>query len=140
MAKNKPGRDFGESRNKFPVGKIAKALQLRADGHRLEHISQQTGLSMSYISRLSRQFLARGKGRVSAATTAAQESLLTARLKKIETEARGIREQLKKLRGGSSGKPSNSKKSGVGAAPAAGAHSAPGTEVFDVRDPAEGSR
>lgn len=114
--KDAPGKDFGKARAKFGTNKIGKALQMRAEGYKLKDITQATGLSMSYVSRLTRHFLARGAGRVVSATSEASLSLLQARLKKLENESRLIRDQIKKLTGGGSGKPGDAPKGKAGAA------------------------
>lgn len=95
--KTKVGADFGKARSKFSHNKLAKAIQLRAAGEPLREVARLTGLSMSYVCRLTRDYMVKGRGRVSVATTEDSLTLLRARLAKLEAEARNVRAQIKRL-------------------------------------------
>jgi hypothetical protein len=133
-----PGLNWGAGRPKYTQAKVALAMKMRAAGSRLREIEEKTGLSISYVSKLTR-FLEVGKGRSDLGSKEASRALLLNRKKKLTKQLRQINQQLKFLAGEMvDGKSEHATVSLVGPATPTGSDSNPGSELRRVRAKAKG--
>lgn len=130
----KPGRDWGGARSKYSAAKLKQALEMRAKGARLHQIAKATGLSPSYVCKLTSKFLQHGRGRTAGLPTKVSLVILRLRLTKVEKEAREIRSRIALLTGAEKhGKPRDAAKGRASALPTGHVAPGPGDEVREVR-------
>jgi hypothetical protein len=129
------GQSWGAGRPKYPQEAVDRAMQLRADGMKLQGISAATGLSVSYISRLGR-FAEQGKGRSGGVSNSLLLTTLKARQKKLKRRLNEINRQIREIKNGKQVDPS---KGTMGPDKTAGAAEVDRRPLRLLRAPAPGS-